>query len=126
MTGETILVVEDDGLIALYLTELMEKAGYRIVGTVSAGEMALRMLEDSPKPDLILMDIGLAGSIDGIETTRQTRQRYSIPLIFITAYTSERTLERMREVSPDGYIVKPFLDKDVLAVIRKTLDKRAA
>jgi CheY-like chemotaxis protein len=72
------------------------------------------------------MDIGLAGSIDGIETTRQIRQRYSIPLIFITAYTSERTLERMREVSPDGYIVKPFLDKDVLAVIRKTLDKRAA
>ena len=126
MTGETILVVEDDGLIALYLTELMEKAVYRIVGTVSAGEMALRMLEDSPKPDLILMDIGLAGSIDGIETTRQIRQRYSIPLIFITAYTSERTLERMREVSPDGYIVKPFLDKDVLAVIRKTLDKRAA
>ncbi len=68
MTGETILIVEDDGLIALYLTELMEKTGYLIVGTVSTGEMALRLLEDYLKPDLILMDIGLAGSLDGIET----------------------------------------------------------
>ncbi|MGB8309736.1 MAG: response regulator, partial [Methanoregula sp.] len=61
MTGETILVVEDDGLIALNIIESLEKAGYRVVDSVESGEMALRALEKSPKPDLIIIDIGLAG-----------------------------------------------------------------
>jgi two-component system, response regulator PdtaR len=122
---ETILIVEDDGLIALYLTELMEKTGYLIVGTVSTGEMVLRLLENYIKPDLILMDIGLAGSLDGIETARQVQQRFSVPVIFVTAYTSENTLERIREIAPEGYIGKPFLDNEILALIRKVLDQRA-
>jgi CheY-like chemotaxis protein len=123
MRGETILVVEDDGLIALYLTELLEKTGY-IVGSASSGEMALQELKGSPMPDLILMDIGLSGSLDGIETLREIRKRFSMPAIFITAYTSPAILERIREVAPDGYIVKPFLDKDLLELVRKILDKR--
>jgi CheY-like chemotaxis protein len=122
---ESILIVEDDGLIALYLTELMEKTGYLIVGTVSTGEMVLRLLENYLKPDLILMDIGLAGSLDGIETARQVQQRFSVPVIFVTAYTSENTLERIREIAPEGYIGKPFLDNEILALIRKVLDQRA-
>ena len=126
MTGETILVVEDEGLIALYLTELMEKAGYKVIGAAYSGEMVLTALEESPQPDLILMDIGLAGSIDGIETTRKIRQKFSIPLIIVTAYTSDSTLERVREVAADGYISKPFLDKDLLALVGKTIKKHAA
>jgi CheY-like chemotaxis protein len=125
MSWKTILIVEDDGLIALYLTELMEKAGYRVVGSVSTGEMVIRMLENYPKPDLILMDIGLAGSLDGIETARQVQQRFSVPVIFVTAYTSENMLERIREIAPEGYIGKPFLDNETLALIRKVLDQRA-
>ena len=121
---ESILIVEDDGLIALYLTELMEKTGYLIVGTVSSGEMALQVLENYSKPDLILMDIGLAGSLDGIETAWQVRERFSVPVIFVTAYTSENTLERIREIAPEGYIGKPFLDNEILALIRKVLDQR--
>ena len=124
MSGETVLVVEDDGLIALYLTELLENSGY-IVGSVSSGEMALQELKGSPVPDLILMDIGLAGSLDGIETLRQVRKQYTIPVIFITAYSSPGILERIREVGPDGYIIKPFLDKDLLNLVRKILDKTA-
>jgi CheY-like chemotaxis protein len=126
MTGETILIVEDDGLIALYLAELMEREGYRVVGSASSGEMVLRMLAKSPQPDLILMDIGLDGSLDGIETARQVRQLFSIPLIFVTAYTSESTLERVREVPSDGFIGKPFMDSDILALVRKVLDQRVA
>ena len=83
MTGETILVVEDDGLIALHLVELLEKAGYRVIDPACSGERALRTLERSPQPDLILMDIGLAGSLDGIETALQIRQKFLIPLIFV-------------------------------------------
>jgi len=123
MSGETVLVVEDDGLIALYLTELLENSGY-IVSSTFSGEMALQVLADS-QPDLILMDIGLSGSLDGIETLRQVRKQYTIPVIFITAYSSPGILERIREVGPDGYIIKPFLDKDLLNLVRKILDKVA-
>src|SRR5665647_296685 len=126
MTGETILVVEDDGLIALHLTELLEKAGYRISGPAYSGEMVLRALEESSEPDLILMDIRLAGSLDGIETAREIRKRFSIPLIFLTAYTTERTLERMQEVEPDGYIIKPFQELDLLALVGKALERQSS
>ncbi len=126
MTGETILVVEDEGLIALHLIELLEDAGYRVTAPSYSGEMVLRALEKSPAPDLILMDVGLAGSLDGIETARQIRQRFSIPLIFITAHTSARMLERMREVAPDGIVIKPFVRDDLLALIKKTVARSSA
>ena len=103
----------------------MEKSGY-CVGSASSGELVLQALKESPAPDLILMDVGLSGSLDGIETFREIRRQFSIPAIFITAYTSPATLERIWEVSPEGYIVKPFLDKDLLALVRKVLDKRPA
>ena len=123
MTGETILVVEDEGLIALHMTEVLEKEGYKVTGPAYSGEMVLRALETAPEPDLILMDIGLAGSLDGIETARQIRQRFSVPVIFVTAYTSDATLERMRGVAPDGVIVKPFLDGELLSLVGKAVDK---
>jgi CheY-like chemotaxis protein len=121
MTGESILVVEDEGLIALHLIELLEKAGYRVIGQAYSGDVVLRTLETSPLPDLILMDIGLAGSLDGIETARMIRQRFSIPLIFVTAYSSETTLERMKEVAPEGVIFKPFIEKDLLDLVAKAM-----
>ena len=126
MTGETVLVVEDEGLIALHLIKLLENAGYRVIDPAYSGEMAIRILETSPEPDLILMDIGLAGTLDGIETAQRIRQRFSIPLIFVTAYTSEDMLKRMREVAPDGVVIKPFIHEDLLALIRKTIDQRVA
>ena len=70
------------------------------------------------------MDIGLAGQIDGIETARQIRNKFSIPLIFITAYTSTQTGERMNEVAPDGVIVKPFIDSVLLAAVAKALGRQ--
>ena len=126
MTGETILIVEDEGLIALHLTEMLENAGYRVADPVYSGEMALLALEKSPGPDLILMDIGLAGSLDGIETARQIKRLHTVPLIFVTAYFSESTLARMREVAPEGVIIKPFDDTDLLFLVRKALGSRPA
>jgi two-component system, response regulator PdtaR len=124
MTGENILIVEDEGLITLHLIQVLKKAGYRVTDPASSGEMALRTLETSPKPDLILMDIQLAGELDGIETARKIRERFTVPLIFVTAYTSEHMLERMRMVAPYGVITKPFLQDDLLALIVKTLNRQ--
>jgi len=126
MTGEIILIVEDEGLIALHLTEMLEKRGYRIYDPVPSGEKVLEQLGKSPLPDLILMDIGLAGSLDGIETARLIKLQFLLPLIFVTAYTSERFLERIREVEPEGVITKPFDDREFLTLIRSVLDSRQA
>lgn len=125
LTRKNILVVEDEGLIALHLTEVMEYAGYQVTGLAASGEAVLRSLETPPAPDLILMDIGLAGQIDGIETARRIRQRFSIPIIFVTAYTSDTTLERMWEIAPEGIVFKPFLDRDLLALITKAVGPQA-
>ncbi|MGB7787147.1 response regulator [Methanoregula sp.] len=121
MTGETILVMEDEGLIAIHLIQILEKAGYRVIGQAYSGEMVLRLLEKSPEPDLILMDIKLAGVLDGIETAWKIRQRFSVPLIFVTAHTSKHMLERMREVAPYGIIIKPFIQEDLLALVAKAV-----
>jgi CheY-like chemotaxis protein len=122
MTGESILVVEDEGLIALHMTEMLEKAGYRVTGPASSGEMVLSKFLIPPMPDLVLMDIALAGKLDGIETARQIRQQFpALRLIFVTAYSPERTLERLQDLEPDGIIVKPFEDTDLLSLMKKAL-----
>lgn len=122
---KSILVVEDEGLIALQLTELIEKAGYRVTGLAASGEAVLQSLEKSTEPDLILMDIGLAGHIDGIETAQEIRQRFSVPIIFVTAYTSGTALERMQEIAPQGIIFKPFLDEDLLDKVEHAIGPQA-
>ena len=122
MSGETVLVVEDEGLIALHLTELLEKAGFHVVDPASSGEMALRMLEQSPKPALILMDIGLPGGFDGIETAWQIRLRYHLPIIFLTAYSDKNRMETAKEISPFGYFIKPVTEEDLLTAIKNALD----
>jgi CheY-like chemotaxis protein len=124
MTGETVLIVEDEGLIALHMTEMLEKAGYRVTGPAYSGEMVIREFMNPPVPDLVLMDIALAGNLDGIETARQIRQKFpAMPLIFVTAYTPDRTLDRMRDLAPDGVIIKPFEDTDLLALMEKALHR---
>jgi CheY-like chemotaxis protein len=124
MTGETILIVEDEGLIALHLAELLDKAGYRVTGPVSSGDSALGELDGSNKPDLILMDIGLAGSPDGIETARRIRPKSTVPIVFVTAYSSEKVIERMREVRPEGYLTKPVKEDVLIATVREILASR--
>ena len=122
MTGKIIQIVEDEGLIALHLTEMLEKAGYRVPDPVFSGEMAIKALEKSPRPDLILMDIGLAGSLDGIETARKIRHQYPIPIIFLTAYSGRNQIEQAKEVSSLAYLIKPVSEDDLLTAIRDALD----
>ena len=123
MTGKIIQIVEDDGLIALNLVETLEKAGYRVVEPAYSGEMAIQALEKTLKPHLILMDIGLSGKLDGIETARQIRQRHDIPIIFLTAYSNLAKIEEAKNISPYGYIKKPYLEQDLLATVEKALYK---
>jgi two-component system, response regulator PdtaR len=122
MVNETILIVEDEGLIALQMTEILEHEGYRIFGPFSSGFEAIQAIRAVNTIDLMLVDITLTGTLDGIETARELRQSISCPVIFVTAHTSERLINRMKEISPKGIIFKPFTGEDLVGLIRTTLE----
>jgi CheY-like chemotaxis protein len=121
LTNQSIFVVEDDALIALRNYELLTKSGYKVPEMFASGEDLLDYLEGSGVPDLILMDIGLSGKIDGIETARRVRERYNIPVIFLTAYIDDQRMVRAKEISPYGYIVKPVFERQLMEMIGAAL-----
>jgi diguanylate cyclase (GGDEF)-like protein/PAS domain S-box-containing protein len=128
MNNENILIVEDEKIIALDLQRRLERFGYSVVGMASDGAEAIALARER-KPDIILMDIMLAGSMDGIEAAKHIRAELAIPVIFLTAYTDEKTLERAKEVEPFGYILKPFKERELyttidIALYKNSIDKK--
>jgi CheY-like chemotaxis protein len=118
-----VVIVEDEGLIALHIEEMLTHAGYDVADLFPCGEDALAYLADSPPPDIILMDIGLAGSLSGIETARSIRKTADIPVIFLTAYNDRHHLSEASAVSPYGCLTKPFTEKDLVAALETALFK---
>ena len=123
MPKASVLIVEDDGLIAMHLSEMLERAGYCVPDPEYSGEIALDHLKTRPRPDVILMDIGLGGKLDGIETAREIRRLYNIPVIFLTAFPQEDRITEAGEDSGCGYILKPCLEEEIVAAIGKALKK---
>ncbi len=103
-----ILVVEDDSVNAAKIEHQLIKLGYSVAGVVASGEEAIDLAEKS-NPDLVLMDIGLDGKMDGIETANLIRRKFAIPVIYLTTNTDEQTLERARSTEAHGYLLKPIL-----------------
>jgi len=81
------------------------------------------MLETILTPDLILMDTGLVGSLDGVETARQIRQHYDIPILFLTAHSKRTNIDEAKSIPSCAYVGKPYLEKDLLAAIENCLRK---
>jgi len=117
-----ILVVEDDKPSGLILRKLLDKSGYNVTDVVESGEEAISTILKN-KPDLILMDITLAGEIDGIETAERIYQTHNVPFIYITAGTDSSTFERVKKSLPLNYIVKPFNTKTLNSAIEIALFK---
>lgn len=123
MAGETILVVEDEPLVGVELQEWLTDLGYSIPEVVEDGaQVAQAALKH--QPDLILMDVRIRGSIDGVEAASQVRQNSDVPIIFLTAYSDPSTVARIAGVSPDGYLLKPFREKELEANVAMALQKR--
>ncbi len=123
MKKANILIVEDELLIAENLAMKLKKNGYYISGIVSSGKAAIEQVH-ACKPDLILMDIAIKGSsIDGIQTAAKIRTIAEIPIVYLTAYADDETLERATETSCYGYILKPFKDRELHATIKVVLNK---
>ncbi len=123
-SATSILVVEDEQIVAVDLESVLERLGYHVAGIAATSEQACRAAAQS-EPDLVLMDIRIDGPVDGIETARRIRQRRDVPIVFLTAYTDRETLDRAKEIGPHGYLVKPFAERDLQATIEMALEKGA-
>lgn len=122
MSGERILVVEDESILAILIKRKLQKWGYEVVDWVDTGEDAVRVATET-EPDLILMDIVLKGNMDGIEAAQQIHDSLDIPVIYLTAYSDGEVLKRARVTEPYGYIIKPFRESQVNANIEMALYK---
>ncbi|MCH7823686.1 MAG: sigma 54-interacting transcriptional regulator [Acidobacteria bacterium] len=111
-----ILIVEDEAIVALDLERTLQELGYRIVGKTGSGEEAVQMAE-ALAPDLVLADIHLEGDIDGIDAAARIRSELGLPVVFLTAFADEKTLERAKQIGPHGYIVKPFEARELRSAV---------
>lgn len=117
-----ILIVEDEAIVAKDISVCLEKIGYEVLASFSKGEKALTYLEENT-PDLVLMDIMLAGNISGIDASARIKKDYDIPVVFLTAYADEKTIERAKITEPYGYVIKPFKEIDLRTSIEMALYK---
>lgn len=116
MANRRILLVEDEAMSVMYLKMILKKAGHSIQYVVASGEEAID-LAAREEPDLILMDISLAGSIDGIEAAKTIKSKQNVPIIFMTGYPDKAHMERARAVDPIKYFIKPIETNDLIAAI---------
>lgn len=122
MDKKKILVVEDEIITAMDIKKNLLKLGYLVTSTETSGEAALAAVEKD-RPDLIMMDIVLDGEIDGIEAAKVIRNKYDIPIVFLTAYGDEKTVERAKAALPYGYITKPFEPGELRITVELALYK---
>ncbi|MGK0470329.1 MAG: diguanylate cyclase (GGDEF)-like protein/PAS domain S-box-containing protein [Candidatus Azotimanducaceae bacterium] len=109
---KSLLVVEDEVLVARDIKSRLTRMGYEVLGTASKGAEAIEKAL-SLRPDLILMDIHLQDEIDGVDAAIKIRETYDVPVIFCTAYSNEETLERAKVSTPYGYVLKPFDNREL-------------
>ncbi len=115
-----ILVVEDEAIVAADIKDMLERTGHVVTHTAASGEDALRKTEQA-RPDLVLMDIVLRGDMDGVAAAERIRERFRIPVVYLTAYADDTTLQRAKLTGPFGYVLKPFEERDLRTTIEVAL-----
>lgn len=112
MEAARILVVEDEAIVSADIEMKLEHLGYTVAGVATSGAVALEKAQEV-QPNLALMDMRLDGGMDGVETAQALKDRFRIPVIYLTAYADQATLDRAKVTQPYGYIVKPFGERDL-------------
>ena len=120
MSGSNILIVDDEIVIARELEARVTQLGHHVLHVAMTGSEAIGKALKL-RPDLVLMDIRLKGDMDGIDAATELRRRCSVPVVFLTAFTDEKTLERAKLVEPLGFIVKPFTEQELKANLQMAL-----
>jgi len=124
MLKARVMVVEDEALVAMAIESCLKNLGHQVAASAVSGEEAVRKAI-SLDPDLVLMDIRLKGRIDGIEAASRISQALHIPIVYLTAHSDDETLVRARATEQYGFILKPFDEKTLKAVIQMTLYRSA-
>ncbi|HEY9623156.1 MAG TPA: ATP-binding protein [Crinalium sp.] len=117
-----ILIVEDEGLIADNLQEVLEFLNYSVPAIASSGEQALRHVAEL-RPDLVLMDIRIKGDMDGIQAAELIWQQFQIPVIYVTGHSDKSTVQRARLTAPFGYLLKPIKERELYVAIESALQR---
>ncbi len=125
MTQARIMVVEDETIVSRDIAAQLQSLGYQVVGHATHGDEAITMAMEL-RPDLVLMDIQLAGHLDGISAALRLREEAMIPVVFLTAFASDETLERAKRAQPYGYIHKPFSERELRTALEMALYKCGA
>jgi PAS domain S-box-containing protein len=125
MAISKVLIVEDERLVALDLSQMVTRFGFEVCGIASNGDEAIQMVS-SLKPDIVLLDIFIEGNSDGIDVASRIRAMNDIPFIYVTASSDAETFERAKLTQPYGYIIKPFEEHSVYAAIETALYKSNA
>ena len=120
MLSAQVVIVEDERIVALHLKQQLTRLGYTVAGVATSASQALEVIAGTA-PDVVLMDIRIDGDRDGIDTAGQIRD---IPVIYLTAYAEDATLERARATMPFGYLVKPVSERELHATIQMALKRR--
>ncbi|MBW4641694.1 MAG: response regulator [Goleter apudmare HA4340-LM2] len=119
---EKILIVEDERIIAFDIKNCLENSGYTVVGIAVSGEKAIENTADF-HPDLVLIDVMLKGQMSGIDAAREIGYRFNIPVVYLTAYSDESNLQKVKMTQPYGYILKPFIEPQLITTIEIALSK---
>lgn len=122
MLKKNILVIEDEAIVSKDIQQSLKRLGYNIIGTASTGEKAIQLAIET-NPDLVLMDIMLKGDMSGIRAAEKIKEIINVPIIYLTAYADENTLEKAKVTQPYGYIIKPFKEVDLHTSIEMALYK---
>ncbi|MCC7559044.1 MAG: response regulator [Methanobacterium sp.] len=116
------MLVEDEIIVAADVKNRLENMGYEVLGIFDTGEEAIEKAGEL-KPNLVLMDIVLKGDMDGIDAAQKIRELFEIPIIYLTAYSDEKTLQRAKVTEPFGYVLKPFEDREIQSAIEMAIYK---
>jgi CheY-like chemotaxis protein len=120
MTHARILIVEDEKITAMEMSEHLQSHGYQPLGPCTSGEEAVTSAL-ALRPDVILMDIALKGSMDGVQAAEAIRSACPCPVIYVTAHADQVTLDRAKDTEPAGYIRKPINERELYAAIEIAL-----
>lgn len=118
--GKRILIVEDEALVAIEIAAILREAGYEVVGPVGTGIAGFTRAMAS-NPDLVLMDIGLPGTTDGIGAASAIREQMNVPIVYVTGNTDLHLMDRVVASRPAGFVQKPFTADELLRAVRQAL-----
>ena len=115
-----VLIVEDEAIVSMDLRYKLESMGYSVPAEIRSGEEAVDAASRL-RPDVVLMDIRLSGEMDGIDAAHEIRRRFNIPVVYLTSHADDDTLARAKRTGPSGYLLKPFYDAELRAVVEMAI-----